>query len=191
MLAAIGRFNKIFKYFPIRGACGRDIGLILHKINRVYTPEEYCKLIEQSSRKGKFSVTMCNNFSTEYKHWWPKFYKKNTMSVQYYSEAVPRIQKVNSSISQYCMCEYSSQRPEVITTDFADGFVTNNFKLLSVPNKILDLPNEKSFPNGMCPINFKKMDGIKQIIKYIDHDHQDFWIFILAWETTSKEDQDK
>jgi hypothetical protein len=42
---------------------------VLHKIDRVYSPEEYWKLIEQSSRKGKFSIIMCNNFSTQYK-WW-------------------------------------------------------------------------------------------------------------------------
>jgi hypothetical protein len=40
------------------------------------------------------------------------------MSVQSYGKAVPSAQKVNFSISQYYMCEYSSQRPgKVITTD--------------------------------------------------------------------------
>jgi hypothetical protein len=43
---------------------------VLHKINRVYTPEEYSRLFEQSWRKGSFSITMCNDhFSTEHKHW--------------------------------------------------------------------------------------------------------------------------
>jgi hypothetical protein len=68
---------------------------VLHKINMVYKPEKYHKLIEQSRRKWKFSVTMCNdNFSTEYKWWWPKLYKKHTMSVQSYGEAVPRASSV-------------------------------------------------------------------------------------------------
>jgi hypothetical protein len=99
---------------------------------------------------------------------------ENTMSVQYYSKAVPRAQKVNISISQYCMCEYSSQiHGDVSNMDFIDSFITNNFRLLSLPNKIPDLPNRKAFLNGMCPINIKRMDNIKQVMKYIDHKHQD------------------
>jgi hypothetical protein len=43
----------------------------------------------------------------------------------------------------------------------------------------------------MCLINVKKMDDNKQVMKYIDHNHQDFWTSVVAWETTRKEDQDK
>jgi hypothetical protein len=38
-LAANGRFNKIFQYFPVRRPCDRDFGLtekVLPKINAVY-----------------------------------------------------------------------------------------------------------------------------------------------------------
>jgi hypothetical protein len=79
------------------------------------------------------------------------------MSGQSYGKAVSKVQKVNFSISQYNVCEYSSQRSgEVITTDLIHGFITYKFRLLSVTNKIPDLPNEKAFPNGVCPINVKK-----------------------------------
>jgi hypothetical protein len=77
-----------------------------------------------------------------------------------------------------------------ITTDFIHRFIANNFRLLSVSNQISDLPNEKAFPNGMCPINVIKVD-IKQVMKYTDHDHQDFWTAILAWETTNRGGQDE
>jgi hypothetical protein len=56
-LPANGRFNKIYQLFPVRITCDRDFGLIIkviNKINKVYTPEKYRKLIEQSSRKRKF-----------------------------------------------------------------------------------------------------------------------------------------
>jgi hypothetical protein len=91
------------------------------------------------------------------------------------------------------MYQYSSQRPgEVITTDVTDGFIINNFRLLSVPNEIPDLPNEKSFPNSMCAVMVKRMGDIKQAMEYyINHDHQDFWTSILAWDTTIKEDQEE
>jgi hypothetical protein len=136
---------------------------------------------------------MCNyNFSIHYKEWWPKFYKKNTISVQSYGKAVSGTQKVNFSISWHYTREYSSQRPrEVITRVFINDFITISFRLLSVPNKIPDLQNDEAFPNVMCPINVKKMDDIKQVMKYVDHDHHEFWTCILAWETAGKEDQDK
>jgi hypothetical protein len=62
----------------------------------------------------------------------------------------------------------------------------NNFRLLSVPSKIHDLPNESAFSNGTCPINVKKMNYIRHVMKYSDHNHQGFWTSILAWETTMK-----
>jgi hypothetical protein len=75
---------------------------------------------------------------------------KRTTSVQSYGTAVPRDQNVNFLISQYYMCKCSSQRPgEVITRDFTDSFITNNFRLPSIINKTPDIQNEKAFPNGM------------------------------------------
>jgi hypothetical protein len=65
----------------------------------------------------------------------------------------------------------------------------HNFRLLSVPNEISDLPNGKVFPNGMCAVNVKKMNDIKQGMEYIDHGYQDFWTYVLA--ATGKEDQDE
>jgi hypothetical protein len=81
------------------------------------------------------------------------------MLVQSNGKVVPRAQKVNFSISQYYICEQSSHTPrEVITTDFIDGFITCNFRLLYVQSKTPYLPNGKAFHNGMCPVNVKK-DG--------------------------------
>jgi hypothetical protein len=89
------------------------------------------------------------------------------------------------------MYEYSYQRPEeVITTDFIDGFITNNSQLLSVPNEVSDLSNEKAFSNGMCPIHVKKMNDIKQVMKYTDHNHQDFWI-AMHGRLTANEDHNE
>lgn len=47
----------------------------------------------------------------------------NTISVYLYDKAVP---------------EVNFTTEDVITTDFIDGFFTNNFWFLSVPNKISD-----------------------------------------------------
>jgi hypothetical protein len=98
-------------------------------------------------------------------------------SVQLCGNDVSGAHRVNFSISQYYICEYSCQRPgEVITTDFIDSFITSNFRTLSVRNKMSHLPQEKAFLNAMFPTNVEKMD-IKQAMKYIDHDHQNFLDF--------------
>jgi hypothetical protein len=85
----------------------------------------------------------------------------------------------------------SSEIPgEIITRNFIACFSTS-YRLLSVPSKIPSLPSEKAFLNGTCPINVKSMYDIKEVMKYIDHHHKDFWTSILAWDTTSKENWDK
>jgi hypothetical protein len=38
----------------------------------------------------------------------------------------------------------------------------------------LRLSDSFAFPNGMRPTDVKKMHNIKQIMKYADHDHQEF-----------------
>jgi hypothetical protein len=43
----------------------------------------------------------------------------------------------------------------------------------------------------MCSINFRNMDDIKHVTKYADHDYHGFWTAIVAWETTSTEDQEE
>jgi hypothetical protein len=42
----------------------------------------------------------------------------------------------------------------------------------------------------MFPVNIKKMDDIKQAMKYIDNG-RNFWTSVLAWEAMSKEDQEE
>jgi hypothetical protein len=60
--AANGRSNKILQCFSVRGPCDRDFGFIKELYKKyicpmVYIPEDYRKLIGQSSGKGKFSVS--------------------------------------------------------------------------------------------------------------------------------------
>jgi hypothetical protein len=59
VFAANGKVNSVFRYFPLRGLCGGDFGLIKRSsaLNRAYPSEERRKLIAQSSMAGKLSVT--------------------------------------------------------------------------------------------------------------------------------------
>ncbi|KAJ4440798.1 hypothetical protein ANN_10644 [Periplaneta americana] len=84
-LAATGRFRKIVQYYPVRGhsflPCDRDFGVIKRKLrreDRVYVPIEYTKLIAESSALGNLVTYLDSNFTTNYKVWWPRYFKKNT-----------------------------------------------------------------------------------------------------------------
>jgi hypothetical protein len=62
----------------------------------------------------KFSVSMWNNFSTEYKRWWPNYIKKIT----------PCQHRPTLKL-------FLGPRPGDVVADFTDGFILNNFRLLS------------------------------------------------------------
>jgi hypothetical protein len=79
----------------------------------MYTPQEYCKLIELSSTKGKFAVRICNdNFSTRSVNRGGRNFTGRTlcMSAQPYGKGVPRTQKLSFFISQYCICALKDQK---------------------------------------------------------------------------------
>jgi hypothetical protein len=74
---------------------------------------------------------MCNNVTTV-EAVVARILQKIITTDQSYSKAVPRAQKINFSISRYCMHKHSYQRPEITAADSTDGFITNNFTLLSI-----------------------------------------------------------
>jgi hypothetical protein len=67
---------------------------------------EHSSLIEHSRGKGSFQEPCAATALAE----WPKFYRNGTISVQHYGKAVSRAQKFHFSISQYYICECSSQK---------------------------------------------------------------------------------
>lgn len=83
-LVALGRFETIDQYFPIRGhsflPCDRDSSVIKRKIkktDRIYIIIDYVKLMANASNKQKFSICVVDsNMITDYKSWWPRYYKK-------------------------------------------------------------------------------------------------------------------
>jgi hypothetical protein len=98
--------------------------------------------LSNQTKKESFQKPCATTNSVDHNRWWwPNVYQKKTVSFQSYGKAVSRAQKVSFSISQHYMREYSSRRSgKIITTDFIVGFITNNSRILSVPNKIIDLP---------------------------------------------------
>lgn len=89
-LSIFGRFKNINVYFPVRGhsflPCDRDFGTIKRVIrhhDRIYSPEQYCDLILSAKKKQPlFQVKHLRNEEiTDYKNWWPTFFKKTAKSL--------------------------------------------------------------------------------------------------------------
>lgn len=84
-----GMFERINNsQFPVRGhsflPCDRDFGSnkrLLREVDRVYTPDQYNELILKASKVGRFSAHKVQTDEIlSFKSWWPKSYKKITVS---------------------------------------------------------------------------------------------------------------
>lgn len=103
-LTDIGKFKKIIQNFPVRGhsflPCDRDFALInryMKKRNRIYTPHQFTEYICQK-KLDKFQVVEINSSDIiNFKSWWPKYYKKDTTSIE--SRSFPRNKKIHFGIS--------------------------------------------------------------------------------------------
>nr|CAH7715094.1 unnamed protein product [Callosobruchus chinensis] len=108
LLALTGtkKFDKILQYFPVREhsflPCDRDFPIIkraLKKRYRIYNVHNLTEIIANGSRTQKFEVREVVIIEiTNFKAWWPRFYKKNAGSLE--SRNLERTQKVHFNISK-------------------------------------------------------------------------------------------
>ncbi|KAG8268965.1 double C2-like [Homalodisca vitripennis] len=89
---------------------------------------------------------------TEFKDWWPAFYKKTCLSNDSYGKDVPKDKKRNFAISKYHQLRFTSENPtEATCCTVIDGIVEDTFTLR---NTITDmtLPDKKAYISKV-PIN--------------------------------------
>lgn len=146
-LTELKMFDKIEQFYPIRGysflPCDRDFGTVKKLPNchdRMFTVEQICNLILQSSlsKKGKIAV---KNMQTEevmnFKGWWDIFYKKNPSSQETRERKSKKHEKIRYTISGYNHCTYESKSAGVtVGRPYIDSCVnhTFNFKNLGGQN---------------------------------------------------------
>jgi hypothetical protein len=58
----------------------------------------------------------------------------------------------------------------------ASSQTTSDFFLFQIKYLTYEL-KKSSLPNGTCSVSIKKMDDIKQVMKYISHYQQYFWTY--------------
>lgn len=187
------RFSKIFQYFPVRGhsylPCDRDFSQLkrqLKKHDRIYVPEEYILLLKRASEKNKFEIKEVSTDSVKnFKEWWPKFYKKQVVSVESSGSKVPRAQKQDFKISTFMQLTYDATSPgTVVANTFIDGLMSHTFQLKKTNN--VEISPGKSY-NNKIPINIKKMQDIRKVMQYIPEEFHYFYSEILDWPTTNAE----
>ncbi|CAG9782306.1 unnamed protein product [Diatraea saccharalis] len=188
------RFQKIYHYFPTRGhsflPCDRDFGLVKRKIkryDRVYTPEEYENIIVASSYFSKISVfKVTTQMVIDFKTWWTRLYKKNCISIQSLGKKVPKDKKVNFNVSLFQQFYYDSSNPGVVQTrEYIDGFLKFDFKLAIGRENVL-LPTAQAYGDKV-PINIKKIEDIKKVMKHISTEFSTFYNDIINWPAKSSE----
>lgn len=165
--------------------CDRDFGSlerVIRKYDRIYLPEDYENMILSCRKLKPFTITKISYKDIiDYKNWWPNHYKKTCQS----SDQI----KAKFTITNYRQFTYdSSTTGYVITSDYIVGLISNNTKLIK-PKAAPTLPTTPAY-SKILPINIKKIDNLKKMIKYMTGETLEFYYHIISWETTNVEADD-
>lgn len=188
-LAASKRFRKIYQYFPVRGhsflPCDRAFGnvkRVIRRHDRIYLPAEYEHMIESSRKLNPFTVsTITYKDVIDFKNWWPAYYKKTCKSVGPEKQAF--------AVSSYNQLIYDSSTPGYVSVSpYIGEHGTNIFKLVK-PQANPTLPGEPAYKVPL-PINIKKINDVKKVMKYMSDEILEFYYHITSWETSNEEQED-
>lgn len=190
-----GKFQKIVHRFPVRGhsflPCDRDFGVFkrnIKKFDRLFVPMDYCRIIARSKKNVTVKMVSTDNI-LDFSKWWPPLYKKTVLSDGSKGKNVSRDQKVSFTPSQFYEFIYSSEHPGKVTTmPYINSFVKHTFDLHQVGQHTISMSSiPVAYPAGNVPINSKKLEHIRQVVKYVnpeDDEAQTFYEKILQWPTT-------
>ncbi|KAG8307095.1 hypothetical protein J6590_031495 [Homalodisca vitripennis] len=185
-----GRFKTIHQYYPVRGhsfmPCDRTFGVVkwaVRRYDRIYSPEEYISIICNAKKKlPTYEVVAVQNKDiTDFKTWWPLFFKKTPGSVQNVSDKF--------SLNKYRYIIYNSQEKGYVQTyEYIQGIVSATFRLAKTGK--VSLPSAKAY-GGPVPIMKKKLDDISKVTHYIPEQYRGFYEERLAWPTGHNSDNEK
>lgn len=190
-LTASGRFARIESYFPVRGhsflPCDRDFGLIKKRIkreDRLYVPEEYCSLVEESrSIKPSKVVRVASESILDFQSWWSTYYKKSTTSMRTNARAGLKFQ-----ITKYYHFEFESEsRGCLIAHPYIDSAEE---VLYSFSKSTADplLPTKQLYGADGVPIKAKKLADINRLHRYLPDEHKEFYDRISHWNAVDGDD---
>lgn len=198
-LVESGRFENIIQRFPIRGHsfldCDRTFGLFkrsIKKADRIYHPMEYVELMANAKSNITVKVIRTEDIK-DFNKWWPTLYKKTVLSAESYGRNVPRQQKQSFAPASFMEFKYL-QNGSLQTSDFIGGLKRHTFQLKQPgirpnPSNIFDAL-DIAYPEKKVPINKHKVDAVRNLLKYIPEENEDYRKFYedyLTWPTTMEE----
>lgn len=197
-----GKFQKIVHRFPVRGhsflPCDRDFRVFkrnIKKFDRLFVPMDYCSIIARSKKNVTVKMVSTDNI-LDFSKWWPPLYKKTVLSDDSKGKNVSRDQKVSFTPSQFYEFIYSSEHPGKVTTrPYINSFVKHTFDLHQGSQHTISMSSiPVAYPAGNVPINSKKLENIRQVVKYVnpeDDEAQTFYEKMLQWPTTDHNTEDE
>lgn len=190
-LLAISYIRKvtISQYFPVRGhsflPCDRTFGVIkrsLKRKDRVYTPEEYESLIKEGSH-GKIETILLTDSKIilNFDSWWPNYFKKNVCSV----ETMTKKTKDRTMFKISDLYYFVMDAGDIKASTYIGGLDISRFRLLKPNITTITLPNNNERNSSKNPINEKKINDIRKVLKYVEEEAKPFYDAILTWPTTA------
>lgn len=186
------RFEEIIHRFPIRGhsflPCDRDFGVFKKKIkccDRIYTPKEYCTIIANAKRD--VTVKMVEGADViDVDTWWPKHYRKTTLSDESTGKNIPRSAKVQFAPASFSEFHYSAEHPgRVVARPFIGSLVHHTFHLSQPGPRNAPLMNHlrRAYEEGRVPIKSTKLDDLKKLHCYVttSEESKAFFDEVLEW----------
>ncbi|KAJ4430768.1 hypothetical protein ANN_19359 [Periplaneta americana] len=109
------------------------------------------------------------------------------------SRSLAKDKKINFAISPVSLLVYDLQYPStVVTSDFIGGCVKHTFCLRQTGKRIsyIRLPDMSAYKDKV-PIKLPKMNDIKKVFLYVDHQYSHFYEQILLWPTEIRSNGDE
>lgn len=193
-LVQMNMFESIEIFFPVRGhsflPCDRDFGTVkrlIRRTDRIYTPDQYCDLMEKASKTGRFTIIkVTTDQIKDFKKWWPLYFKKSCISDNSYGRNVKKEDKIMFKISLMRHFVISNNNPGKVKASphINNSFSENTFTLRKKTAIPMSLPSEHAYSDKI-PINTKKMKDISKCIQYIPEETEikQFYDTLMDWPT--------
>jgi len=203
-LTETGRFATVEQFYPVRGHSflpnDRDFGLIKKKLrrhDRVFSVHQYTEMIASASASHKFTVKeVITADILNFKDWWSRYYKKNSISLETNKRGTPRDKKQSFSISQFHYFLHQSSKPGyVVASEFINSFAHHTFQLntpINSDRSQVVMPQAKAYPSVKVPILETKIEHMKLMLRYIEEEYLNFYEDIINnWPTTRRDNSRK
>ena len=153
----------------------------------VYTVHQITEIIITSSTTGKFTVEeVATEDIVDFQKWWPTFYKKSCISEETRGKKVHAKDKISFGISSLMHFTYGTSPGVIVCRPPIDGLMVQTYKMSQVVYRIVEFPQNVSYPLGNVPIKRVKLQDIRKLMQYVPDEFSGFYDELMSWPTTDE-----